>query len=187
MNKQDGKRNQRTRWTKEEVRLLALGFNSISAFKRAHGGAYEHARKNAYLFEINQVMESGNETWTYEKIRQCALKCETRKEFIEQFNGAYRAANRLDILTDVTSHMGAPQTALKWTEERSAVEAKKYFTRTEFKRENQTCYERARKGGYLDRICAHMLSKAEADALREKNKSAMDAIKDEENSDKNDE
>ena len=178
MNDQGPQQNQRTRWSKDEVCLLAINFTTVSAFKRSHGGAYEHARKNGYLIEINQLMESGNETWTYDKIRQCALKCQTRKEFIEEFNGAYRAANRMDILTDVTSHMGASQTALKWTEERSAVEAKKYFTRTEFKRANQTCYERARKGGYLDRICAHMLSKADADAVRKKNKAAMDAMND---------
>lgn len=44
-----------------------------------------------------------------------------------------------------------------WTKELLELEAKKYETRAEFQRSNMSAYQKARRTGVLNEICAHML------------------------------
>jgi len=46
---------------------------------------------------------------------------------------------------------------LKWTKERCYKEALKYKTRTNFRKSSSSAYIRARKEGWLDEICEHMV------------------------------
>lgn len=46
--------------------------------------------------------------------------------------------------------------ARKWTEEACQIEALKYSTHIEFKRESKGAYLAARKNGFLEKICSHM-------------------------------
>jgi hypothetical protein len=47
---------------------------------------------------------------------------------------------------------------MKWNYESCRIEALKYSTKNELRNKNQGCYKAARKNGFLDQICYHMIS-----------------------------
>jgi hypothetical protein len=47
---------------------------------------------------------------------------------------------------------------MKWNYGSCRIEALKYSTKNELRNKNQGCYKAARKNGFLDQICYHMIS-----------------------------
>lgn len=57
---------------------------------------------------------------------------------------------------DNTNGTATTNARVKWTEASVREEAKKYNTRKEFNKGNQSAYQAARKLEILDAVCAHM-------------------------------
>lgn len=97
--------------------------------------------------------------WTKERCHKEALKYKTRKEFKISNGSAYEASRRYKILDSVCSHMMTRKKKKRgyWTKERCQEEALKYRSRSEFTKSNKGAYNAARRNGWLDEICSHMI------------------------------
>lgn len=100
--------------------------------------------------------------WNKDSILKEALKYKTRSEFQNNNRAAYKAAQKLNIIEIVCSHMpkhavkfGEKSPNFRWTDEDLRKEALKYKTRGEFQRKSVS-YGTAHKRGILDEICSHM-------------------------------
>lgn len=95
-----------------------------------------------------------NGYWTAENIQAAAAECATRTEFSKKFPAAYSDANAAGILDTVCAHMLVARK--RWTRAECHQEALKYRTKTEFDRASSAS-QYARKQGWLDEICGHMV------------------------------
>ncbi len=93
-------------------------------------------------------------SWTIELIQQEALKYNTRGSFQIGSKNAYDAANRMQVLDAVCSHMELQR--VSWTIELIQQEALKYNTRGSFKAGSGSAYESARAKKILNDVCNHM-------------------------------
>lgn len=89
-----------------------------------------------------------------------AEQYEHKATFREEQRTAYERASRKGWLKDITKHMQSghkgPETKNTKTACRAA--AKKYLTRSDFREQDHSLYVTAAKHGWLDDICAHMVS-----------------------------
>jgi len=96
--------------------------------------------------------------WTYELVKEEALKYKSRIEFIKNASGAHDYAYSRNIMDDVCSHMEYIQKPNGyWTKEKCQKIALKYNKRSDFKTHSYGPYQAARKKGWLDDICSHMI------------------------------
>jgi hypothetical protein len=105
----------------------------------------------------NKIKRKPNGYWTYYKVWEAALKYFTRSEFSEGNRPAYDKAIKSGWIDDVSKHMTSIKRKPKnyWTYDRVEEEAKKYNTRSEFKRANISAYTRAHKSGWIDDVTKH--------------------------------
>jgi hypothetical protein len=104
---------------------------------------------------------------------KCTKKYKIKAQFKKHSSGAFNYANRNGIFEEACAHMASPQenslskkTASSafsrinriWTHESVRIEALKYGTRTNFKRESRSAYNYAHKHKIYNDICAHMPS-----------------------------
>ena len=94
-----------------------------------------------------------------ENLLKAALMYKTRGEFQKGSRGAYLSAYKKGLLDEVCSHMvlqkGDPG---YWNIfENVQEEALNYKTRLEFFKGSSGAYESARKKGWLDIVCSHMV------------------------------
>jgi len=74
------------------------------------------------------------------------------KEFVDRYK-----AEGFDVLND-ERWLGQIGTQTHWTEERCHEEALKYTSRSEFRKQSNNTYIAARKHGFLEKICSHMIA-----------------------------
>ena len=88
--------------------------------------------------------------WTYETTKQEAMKYKTKAEFRKENPGAHTAAHKNDWMKDYTWFVRPKNWNKKWTYETTKQEASKYRSRSEFKDNNGSAYDAARKNKWLD-------------------------------------
>ena len=95
--------------------------------------------------------------WTEETIREAALKYKTKAEFRRNNIHAYAAAHTRGIINSVCAHMSksmSKRTGL--TEQLLREIALKYETKKQFRHDDSSTYQWARRKGLLDSVCGHM-------------------------------
>jgi hypothetical protein len=99
--------------------------------------------------------------WDFENSQKKALMYETRNEFYKGSPGAYYSSIRNGWLDEVCSHMVLQKGDRGYWDvfENVQEEALKYKTRNEFKLGSPSAYVSARKKGWLDIVCSHMILK----------------------------
>lgn len=96
--------------------------------------------------------------WTETRLIEEASIYKHRIDFKKGSTGAYAAAKRMKILDVVCAHMTKPKSSCKkWFKDNVAVEAKKYKSRSEFRKNANGAYSAARIDGYLENVCQHMV------------------------------
>ena len=100
--------------------------------------------------------------WTFERCVEEASKYERRKDFELGCNAARKAAMKNGWMDAICAHMTRGRNVHgHWTFERCAEEARLFETRYEFQKSSEAAYSAARKNGWLDQICNHMVSGCE--------------------------
>lgn len=99
---------------------------------------------------------------TRESVAEVAKKFATRSSFQKEAKGAYLKAYRGNYLDEVCSHMPPPKTTkLKertvWTKELVADRARPFTTRSDFQKADASAYQAARKNGWVEDVCSHMV------------------------------
>ncbi len=95
--------------------------------------------------------------WNKKRCFEEAKKYNTKKELSEKAAGAYTALKRNGWLKEACAHMEHGKLLPGyWTKEKCREEAKKYETKSAFRKGCQGAYGAAWKNGWLDEICKHM-------------------------------
>lgn len=148
-------------WTKERCAEEARKYSNHKEFREVSSAAADFARRKGWLNEICSHMEYINKPngyWTKERCIE-ALKHITTLEQLKKATDLYAILYYHGWMEELTKHIPrSKKTNGYWTIERCAEDAKKCNTRNEFKHQHSIAYNKARKMGWLDEICTHMVS-----------------------------
>jgi hypothetical protein len=104
-------------------------------------------------------MRKPNGYWNrnIEHCREEALKYNSRKEFSDNSVSAYNAAIANNWLDEICNHMDIKKYNGYWNKERCQEEALKYNGRKKFQLGSGSAFSAAKKNGWIEEICSHML------------------------------
>ncbi len=102
-----GKPKEVNYWTVERITKEARKYNHISDFSREKSGAYAAAGKIGIIAELKKqfIPKKKESIWSKQKILSISKKLKILKKFHRKEQAAYKAAIKLGILEQVTSHM----------------------------------------------------------------------------------
>lgn len=95
--------------------------------------------------------------WKKTELRILAKKHKFLSSFRTNVPGPYRAALKLDVL-DKLGLIRVQKPRGYWTKERCAKIAKRFQTKSEFRRKASSAYEVSKRNSWLKAICSHMKS-----------------------------
>ena len=147
-------------WTKERCYEEALKYSHRKEFQRGSGSAYSAAIRHGWLDDICEHMKLTTMPrgyWTKQRCFEEARKYDSQKEFQEKAGGAFTALKRNGCLKEACAHMEADKHMPGyWTKEKCREEAKKYSTKSAFRKGCQGAYSAAWTNAWIDDICEHM-------------------------------
>jgi len=131
--------------TKEDVMRIASQYTTKTKFCKEQQRVCNVAKRMGWYDEATAHMEVKNIMWTIDMLRDEALKYNTRNEFRQGSPNAHKAASSRGILDDITKHMGEPkknQYGRSWVnnKESASIEASKYFTIKELRKNDPGLY-----------------------------------------------
>lgn len=129
-------------------------------FKKQSSYCYKLASRigmlDAFLSHMPRIINRKG-YWTRELILEESKRYSYRVDFWKLSKPAYSAAQKLNILNDVCSHMGPKKPGKTyWNKEKIFECAKKYDKKLDFQKENTGAYSAARKLNIIDDVCLHM-------------------------------
>ena len=142
-------------WTKERVFEESKKYSTVKEFKDKCGSAYNVARKEGWLEEMNWLTLSTkpNGYWTKERVFEESKKYSSREEFRKGCSSAHTVAQKKNWFHEMTwlkDYTSKPRGY--WTKEKVFEESKKYDSRSQFKKGNQSAYEVARVNKWLNEM-----------------------------------
>lgn len=150
-------------WTQEEIDNIpnvAAKYTELSEFQEKEERVVRKARRLGIYKEITKGMTRQKPERTKAAVKRRAKSCKTSGEFGRKYPLDYQKAARKNWLAEFfpDSYTPTPLTKerVSWNIDKLAEEAKKYKTRTEFKKGNWYAYVRSGELGVRDEICAHM-------------------------------
>jgi len=157
------KRKPRGYWNKEKCHKLALTCETKDEFRIKYPDANSASRRLGCYDEITSHMIPGRKPIGYwedkERCRKAALDCNTKGEFRSKYSAAYENARENGWLDDICSHMEEKQKPRGyWNDKENCRKAAlDCNTRGEFQKRYGRACQVARKNGWLDEICSHMI------------------------------
>ena len=155
--------NPKGKWSSNSVIMKdAKKYNSRSIWMKASSGAYEAAKRLGCFEQAVEHMSRPptNVKWTKTSVFEAALKYKYRKDFNLAYPGAYEAAKKYGWFDEVVSHMENKKLIpLKWTKEKVIADAKKYTTRSEWKKASPGAYSAAFKHDWYEEAVKDMILK----------------------------
>lgn len=139
-------------WTREKCHKEAEKYRSRGEFQRECNKAYKAAYRKGWLEEYTWLKrpEVYNKKWSYDTCREEALKYTSISAFKENSGKAYYLSLKNKWIEDFNWLDRKKKTNGFWTREECYNEAKKYKTRTEFRKGSGSCYAKSRENGWLD-------------------------------------
>ena len=149
------------RWTKERCVAEAAKYKTNTEFRTQSPSAYRSAKRNGWLETIQKslvITRKPNGYWSKDRCAQEALQYHARTDFLKSQAG--QAAKTRGWVDDVAPHLKPTRKPSRdWTYEECLAEAKKYVKRGEFHAGSSSAFIAAKKNGWLDDVCQHMVSK----------------------------
>ena len=144
-------------WNKENCLMEARKYNTRKDWQVSSGSSYVIARKNGWLEDCCIHMIVLQKKWTKAMILEEALKYQTRTDWIKNGQASYSFAVTHKLLDEATRHM----TALKkpngsWSKAECILEAKKFKTKTEWRKKSASSYVIAKRNGWLDECSVNL-------------------------------
>lgn len=145
----------RGKWSKEKCFEEAKKYKTKSDFRKNNSYACEIATKKGWIKEMywmHTVKQHPNGYWKDKnKILEAAKKYTSRTEFMKNNLAAYTAAHKYGVMDEITWFKKVNSLPFNyWKDKKHCVdEAKKYSSKTEFKKKNQSAYWASLKYGYL--------------------------------------
>lgn len=154
------KRNKPTNYWNDKDRCMkdAQEYPNKTQWMKKSSGAYNAARKNGWVDECTAHMKKNNKVWTKKSCVDSALTCSTLAQWRKKYDSAYNAARRNGWLDECTAHIPKKYKPRGyWTEKRCMEDALKYPSRSQWKKYSASAYTAARKNGWIDECCKHMI------------------------------
>lgn len=148
------------RWTKETVVSDALNYASVSEWRKHSPSAYAICCRNKWNEEACAHMSRKkrvNGFWSDEKVMAEAAKYSSTAEWADKSSSSYAVAKKRGLVP-VTMLRGLIHN--QWTKSQISKVAKECKTRGEFRNTHPSAYSIAIDKGWLEDVCAHMLSTA---------------------------
>jgi len=147
-------------WTEEECNKAAKKCSSRSEFQKKFNRAYVICKKEGWLNEVCNHMESVKHEkgyWTLDRCHEEALRYSSRGQFQKESNTAYNVAWKKNWLDEICSHMeqGKKPDGF-WTKERCIGVAQKFTSKKEFRAAASDAHAAAHCNGWIDEVCEHM-------------------------------
>ena len=147
----------RAPWTKEELLVDALKYNTRIEWKRESNSAWAAARKNGWLEEACAHMQVlRRKTMDTAALSTSAANHQTRGAWQKADPAAYGTALKRGVLDVVCAHMATPR-GLVLSKTDVLASAQNFAGRTEWKDGHGAAWATAQKGGYLEEACSHMV------------------------------
>ena len=147
-------------WSKETVIADALKYTSVSEWRKNSSSAYAICCRNKWNDEACAHMQKKKEAngfWSDEKVLTEAKKYSTTAEWALSSPSSYSVAKRRKL---VPSTMPRALIHNQWSKSQIEKVANECKTRGEFKSTYPSAYSIAIDKGWLEDVCAHMLSTA---------------------------
>ena len=142
-------------WDYDSCYEEAKKYKTRSEFEYGKGSsqAYQIARKNGWIKDYTwfEEKQKPNGYWTYERCFEEAKKFKKRTDFLNAkgLSRAYKVARANGWLKDYTWFEKYSKPKGYWTYERCAEESRKYISRTEFRKGNQSAYTISNRNGWM--------------------------------------
>ena len=148
-------------WTLKEVIERANSFNSTSEWRRKDSSSYNAAKNHGWyhLSEVSGNLQRRvqlNKRWTSDKVLADAKSFQTIGGWTKASGGAVSAAKKMGLWQQATAHMEKPKNVLKWNREAVLLDARKYTSRSEWKKHSGGAYSSATRNGWYDEAVSHM-------------------------------
>lgn len=142
----------RGKWNKKTVFAEAKKYKTRNEFCKGSNGAYAVARRKGWLSEMDWFNgRKPNGYWNKENVFEEALKYKTKSEFKKGCGCAYHSARKNGWLKEMDWFEEVLKPNGYWNiYENCYAEAKKYKTRSEFKKGSIGAYEVALKHDWMD-------------------------------------
>ena len=148
------------KWSKELCMESALKYKTKVEWEKNDNNAYSASRRNGWYEECtthmpNLINKRGY--WTKEKCMENASQYTVKEKWKKENNAAYCAARKNGWYYECTVHMTNITTPNYWTKERCMQEALKYNTISEWRTNNQSSHNKAKKENWFEECTAHMI------------------------------
>lgn len=142
------------KWTYENCLKEAKKYKSRSEFEKFCSSGYKVSLKKGWLDEYTWLkrIHKPNGYWTYEKCYEEAKKYKTKKDLYKGNVFLYKLSCKNDWLNDYTWLNLKYKPKGYWSYENCFNEAKKYKSRSEFKKSCGGAYNVSRKNGWLSKF-----------------------------------
>lgn len=139
-------------WTRTQVIETASNCNTRVEFIEKYVGAYNAARNNGWMDELDEIFTPVKIYWTKELVFEVANKCTTWKEFHKTYDAAYKAALKNGWLDEVKTILPCGRGKYYWTKEHIFEAARQSKSRNEFQKTYEGAYTAAWRNGWLDEL-----------------------------------
>lgn len=147
------------KWDKKTCREEALKYKTKAEFQKSSPGCYKRCRIEGWLKELTKHMENGYIVWTKEK---CLEDCKNYNSYSDyrKNSKSYQFSMKFKFLNEICDYFGVKKQHYKnyWTKENCQKEALKYKFKKDFFNLSRSAYHSAKRNGFLDEICSHMIS-----------------------------
>lgn len=147
----------RKHYTVEELKNIALQYNTRTEFQKGHKGAYLFAFRRNIINQICQHMPILNKRWKLLELKNEAIKYLHRGEFAQKSIAAYSYAHSHGLLDVVCEHMKPLREA--WTHDKVKIIASTCKNKKEFRDKYLGAYKYAKRNNLFTEISAHMKKK----------------------------
>ncbi len=149
------------KWTKQKILAEAKKYQTIREWLNKNKKSYAAAWSMNILDQATKHMTRlWEKKWTEKKVIEAALKFKSFKIWLEKEPASYRAARARNLLNDprITKHLikVIGSSIHKWKKEKVLKDAKKYKSRSKWKRNSPAAYGAARERGYFLKAVKHM-------------------------------
>ena len=148
-------------YTKKDIVSAASKFTQISQWHKEDQKTYQAAQRMKLLNDPDVVGhftkgEVINKKWVKERVLKVVKDFQSVSEWKIKSPGSYKAARADGYFEEIKSQMSPPAKEPKWNLESIAADAKKYSTKSEWRKHSGSAYVAAKRLRIIDDVCGHM-------------------------------
>ena len=154
----------RIQWTKKKIEATSRKYKTIKEWRINEPLAYNAACKRKITSEVTKNLKAAirpKNFWNKKTIIEAVRKFKSFEEWIKKDKSqSYSVATNLGLLNDpeVTGHLTKLEFRYigHWTKDKIIKDAKKYNSRSEWKKKSGGAYAAAKRYNYFEEATKHM-------------------------------